>query len=85
MALNTYKHSYPLANSDESTRLQNQHEVLKDEMGGLVLAPVDLVASSLRILDSGTADGNLLYLIHNVLFFFVDSIKECSLDLLGAL
>jgi hypothetical protein len=58
MAYTAYKHTYPLANSEESKRLQNQHEIFKDEMSGLVLAPIDLKASSLTILDSGTADGN---------------------------
>ncbi|KAF2973068.1 hypothetical protein GQX73_g500 [Xylaria multiplex] len=57
MAFTSYKHTYPLENSNESTRLQNQHEVIKDAMGGLILAPIDLKSSPLRILDSGTADG----------------------------
>lgn len=63
----SYTHSYPLENSEESIRLQNQHAVIKDAMGSLVLAPVDLGATPLRILDSGTADGmsrSVLFLIH---------------------
>jgi hypothetical protein len=43
--------------SKEASRLSNQHDVIKDEMGGLVLAPIDLPAHSLRILDSAAADG----------------------------
>jgi len=58
MATTAYKHSYPLASSEESKRLQNQHEIFKDEMGRLVLAPIDIKKTPLRILDSGTADGN---------------------------
>lgn len=48
--------AYPLDNDEEVSRLSNQHDVLKDEMGELVLAPIDL-STPLRILDSGTADG----------------------------
>ncbi|KAL1604783.1 hypothetical protein SLS60_004323 [Paraconiothyrium brasiliense] len=47
---------YPLENDEEISRLSNQHDVLKDEMGKLVLAPIDL-STPLRILDSATADG----------------------------
>ncbi|RYP49412.1 hypothetical protein DL768_004885 [Monosporascus sp. mg162] len=57
MASEHYEHAYPLENSEESSRLRNQHDVIKDAMGGLVLAPINLSASPLRILDSGTADG----------------------------
>lgn len=58
MTTETYKHEYPLEGDDEVERLQNQHHVIKDAMGGkLIMAPVDLSASSLRILDSGTSDG----------------------------
>ncbi|KAI4858862.1 hypothetical protein F4820DRAFT_196154 [Hypoxylon rubiginosum] len=53
----TYEHAYPLDNEKEISRLRNQHDVIKVAMGGLVLAPVDLSKSPLRILDSGTADG----------------------------
>ncbi|KAI0165388.1 hypothetical protein GGR52DRAFT_575479 [Hypoxylon sp. FL1284] len=55
--MTTYEHSYPLDNEAEISRLQNQHDVIKDAMGALVLAPVDLSKSPLKILDSGTADG----------------------------
>ena len=52
---------YILDNGDEITRLTNQHQVLKDAMGGrLLFAPVDLGATSLKILDSATADGEVL-------------------------
>lgn len=47
---------YVLESEEESSRLSNQHDIIKDEMGGLVLAPVDL-SKPLRILDSATADG----------------------------
>ncbi|KAI1125696.1 hypothetical protein F5Y10DRAFT_294468 [Nemania abortiva] len=60
MALTSYKHSYPLENSNEATRLQNQHQVIKDAMGGLVLAKIDLKDKPCEILDSGTADGTWL-------------------------
>ncbi|KAI0146900.1 hypothetical protein GGR57DRAFT_494179 [Xylariaceae sp. FL1272] len=60
----TFSHSYPLEGTDESARLQNQHEVIKADMGGLVLAPIDLSASPLRIIDSGTADGTWLRDLH---------------------
>ncbi|KAH6657436.1 hypothetical protein BKA67DRAFT_555263 [Truncatella angustata] len=52
-----YEHAYPLGNDLEAKRLRNQHDVIKDAMGGLVLAPVDFSASPLKILDSATADG----------------------------
>jgi hypothetical protein len=43
----------------EAQRLQLQHEIIKDAMGGkLVAAPLDLSKPGLRILDSATADGN---------------------------
>jgi hypothetical protein len=48
---------YFLESDDKISRLSNQHHVIKDEMGGLVFAPVDLSARPLRILDSATADG----------------------------
>jgi hypothetical protein len=48
---------YIMASDEESSRLANQHGVIKDAMGGLLLAPVDLSGSPLRILDSATADG----------------------------
>ena len=44
--------------STELSRLTDQHQYVKDAMGGrLVLAPIDLFKSGLRILDSATADG----------------------------
>lgn len=43
----------------ENERLNVQHELVKSVMGGkLLLAPVDLSLSNLRILDSGTAQAN---------------------------
>lgn len=44
----------------ELKRLADNHEVFKDAMGGLLLAPVDLSKPGLRILDSATADGTWL-------------------------
>lgn len=47
---------YFLESEEEISRLSNQHDVIKDEMGGLILAPIDL-SQPLRVLDSATADG----------------------------
>ncbi len=48
-------------NEEENDRLAEQHEIFKDAMGGkLVLAPVDLSGSAVRVLDSGASDGELL-------------------------
>jgi gliotoxin biosynthesis N-methyltransferase len=44
----------------ELKRLADNHEVFKDAMGGLLLAPVDFSKPGLRILDSATADGTWL-------------------------
>ncbi|KAL4949371.1 hypothetical protein BDW69DRAFT_202891 [Aspergillus filifer] len=44
-------------NVEEAERMQNQHEWLKAGANGLVLAPVDLNRSSMRVLDAATADG----------------------------
>jgi hypothetical protein len=44
----------------ELKRLSDNHEVFKDAMGGLLLAPVNLSKPGLRILDSATADGTYL-------------------------
>lgn len=49
---------YMLESEEESARLSNQHEVIKDAMGGSLLrVPINLSNEKLRILDSGTADG----------------------------
>ncbi|KAI3390304.1 hypothetical protein diail_10311, partial [Diaporthe ilicicola] len=56
-AIKHYEHDYFLEGSEESSRLSNQHEIIKDAMGRLVLADIDLSKSPLKILDSGTADG----------------------------
>lgn len=42
-----YDHAYPLGNDVEAKRLRNQHDVIKDAMGGLVLAPLDFDTSPL--------------------------------------
>lgn len=48
-------------NQSEKARLAYQHEVVLDAMGGrAVLAPVEMTATSLRILDSGAANGRWL-------------------------
>lgn len=57
----TYKteSGYLLESEDESRRLSNQHEVVKNAMGGnLLRASVVFTDRPLRVLDSGTADGN---------------------------
>ena len=52
---------YFMKSEEENSRLSNQHEVIKDAMGGqLVHAPLDLTAQSLCVLDTGTADGTFL-------------------------
>lgn len=46
----------------ESLRLQAQHDLVRSSLGGkLILCPINLNRSNLRILDSGTADGFFLY------------------------
>ncbi|KAF9241487.1 hypothetical protein DTO013E5_8786 [Penicillium roqueforti] len=44
-------------NLEEAERMQNQHEWLKGGANGLILAPIDLNRSGLRVLDAATADG----------------------------
>jgi hypothetical protein len=61
MALKPGPTDYIMASDEEIARLSSQHEVFKDAMGGLLLAPIDLSAKSLRILDSATADGMSLW------------------------
>lgn len=52
------KSGYILESDDESDRLSNQHEVIKAAMGGTLLrTPLNFTSEPLRILDSGTADG----------------------------
>lgn len=60
-AIKQYEHDYFLEGSEESSRLSNQHEIIKDAMGRLVLAPIELSKSPLKILDSGTADGKCVH------------------------
>jgi hypothetical protein len=55
--MTTEQGTYILESEEETSRLSNQHDVIKDEAGGLVLAPLDLSSRTLRILDSATADG----------------------------
>lgn len=55
--MTTGQTEYVLESEDEISRLANQHDVIKDEMGGLVFAPINLTTAPLRILDSATADG----------------------------
>ena len=54
---------YPGDRTEQAaSRLRAQHNVSKDALGGLVLAPIDLKSIiSPRILDCGTADGYWLY------------------------
>lgn len=53
---------YFMATDEEMSRLENQHSVIKDAMGGsLLLQPIDLSVGPLRILDSATADGMLQF------------------------
>ncbi|KAF2686128.1 hypothetical protein K458DRAFT_387139 [Lentithecium fluviatile CBS 122367] len=49
--------TYILESEEEIIRLSNQHDLIKDEAEGLVLAPINLAAKPLRILNSATADG----------------------------
>ena len=58
MAPTVGKEEYIMAaDPGELDRLTNQHQLIKDHMGKLVLAPLDLSKPALRILDSATADG----------------------------
>ncbi|KAH8704452.1 hypothetical protein GQ44DRAFT_732403 [Phaeosphaeriaceae sp. PMI808] len=50
------QNTYFLKSEEEVSRLSNQHDIIKDGMNGLVLAPINL-SKPLRVLDSGTADG----------------------------
>lgn len=59
----TNQSDYFLESEEEINRLANQHNIIKDEMGSLVLAPIDL-SMPLRILDSGTADGRVVGSYH---------------------
>ncbi|MCJ1380197.1 hypothetical protein MMC17_003300 [Xylographa soralifera] len=46
--------------SDDLRPLTAQHDAIKECMGRLVLAPVDLTKPDVRVLDSGTGDGHWL-------------------------
>ncbi|KAK5630515.1 hypothetical protein RRF57_006230 [Xylaria bambusicola] len=48
MAFTSYKHSYPLENSNEVMRLRGQHGVIKGAMGGLVLTKIHLKPHRLK-------------------------------------
>lgn len=50
-----------LQSATEAARLQVQHTLAVDAVGGLVLAPCDLSKPDLRVLDCGTADGYYLH------------------------
>ena len=54
------EHYFLQESNTEVERLTYQHEVVKDCMGPLVQAPLDLSAHGLRIIDSATADGRWL-------------------------
>jgi hypothetical protein len=41
--------------SDNDTTAQ--HDAIREAMGGLTICPIDLGISGIRILDSGTGDG----------------------------
>ena len=48
---------YMFAGEHEIERLTAQHDTIKMAMGQLVLPPIDFTKPGLKILDSGTADG----------------------------
>lgn len=51
--------SYALEGDQEAERLARNHECIKYFMGGnLIRAPIDTTKPGLKILDSGTSDGN---------------------------
>ena len=54
------EHYFLQESSTEVERLTYQHEVVKDCMGSLVQAPLDISRPGLRIIDSATADGRWL-------------------------
>jgi hypothetical protein len=49
--------TYNLQSKEETSRLANQHNVIKDKIGGLLAVPVDFTTKPLRVLNSATADG----------------------------
>ncbi|KAK5374877.1 hypothetical protein LTR20_001168 [Exophiala xenobiotica] len=53
----------------ETKRLKAQSDLVTAAFGGLVLCPVDLTASDLRVLDSGTADGLFLRQLRSMLAY----------------
>lgn len=65
------------ADPEELSRLSDQHKLIKDHMGKLVLAPIDLSVSGLRILDSATADG--VFSLH--LFLYNNSLSSAQYSL----
>lgn len=76
---------YPGARTlNEAQRLHAQHALLVDALGGLILCPLLVTASNLRIMDVGTADGYFLQQVReNVLsdpgsaYFVGTDIKAC--------
>ena len=76
MAQNAEKAEYILDTDEEIKRLTAQHEVMKDAMGGLLLAPLEITSTArMRILDSATANGTPI-----VALLPVPSPRTCSSD-----
>ncbi|KAK5554740.1 hypothetical protein LTR46_007467 [Exophiala xenobiotica] len=64
------KPNYPgLRDLSETKRLKAQSDLVTAAFGGLVLCPVALAASDLRVLDSGTADGLFLRQLRSMLAY----------------
>ena len=78
MALEGKKTDYILESDNEMSRLSNQHEVIKDAMGGLLQMPIDYSKGPLRILDSGTADGGFEMLYLRIGFHLVFEHSNCT-------
>ncbi len=71
------------ADPNELNRLTDQHQLIKDHMGTLVLAPADLSKPNLRILDSATADSKACFLspyCHRVARANIQNISGDSTD-----
>ncbi|KAL6901131.1 hypothetical protein GGI43DRAFT_433868 [Trichoderma evansii] len=59
---------YPdVRHAAEARRLQMQGALIADALGGLILCPIDMSRTNLRILDSATADGHFLTLVRGQL------------------
>ena len=57
---NTHDTDIVPADSAVSKRLFDQHSVVIDAVGGLILPPIQLTQPGLKILEAGTADGRYL-------------------------